>query len=89
MKMHAPEAGFVDGRYAKFYSLSSELLRVGSKAIAPLQDLIPSILPKQSRGEKKAASIQSRIADCPRPMRRLRENESLEPGVRIHHGRTP
>lgn len=53
MKMHAPEAGFVDGRYAKFYSLSSELLRVGSKAIAPLQDLIPSILPKQSRGEKK------------------------------------
>ena len=31
MKMQRPEPAFVDGLYAKFYSLSSELLRVGPK----------------------------------------------------------
>ena len=31
MKMQEPELAFVDGLYAKFYSLSSELLRVGPK----------------------------------------------------------
>jgi hypothetical protein len=36
MKMHASEPAFVDGLYAKFYSLFSEPLRVGPKAMAPL-----------------------------------------------------
>ena len=31
MKMQGAEPTFVDGQYAKFYSLSSELLRVGPK----------------------------------------------------------
>ena len=31
MKMQAAEPAFVDGLYAKFYSLSNELLRVGPK----------------------------------------------------------
>ena len=31
MKMQEPEPAFVDGLYAKIYSLSNELLRVGPK----------------------------------------------------------
>jgi len=61
MKMQEPELAFVDGLYAKFYSLPSELLRVGPKCSSPLQDLIPSILPKQSRGKK---SSQCPASDC-------------------------
>jgi hypothetical protein len=53
MKMQAAGSAFVDGPYAKFYSLSNELLRVGPKCSSPLQDLIPSILPKQLRGKKE------------------------------------
>src|ERR1700727_2113640 len=77
---------FVDGRYAKFYSLSSESLRVGPKcngSSARPDSFHPA---EASRGEK-AASVRLRIVDCFRPTRRLRRNESLDPGVRIHHGR--
>jgi hypothetical protein len=89
MKMHAPGLAFVDGLYPKFYSLSSEPLRVGPKAMALLARP-DSFHPADAvAGREKAASVRSRIADCSRPMRRLRENGSLDPGVRIHHGRKP
>jgi hypothetical protein len=50
MKMQAKRWGFVDVRYAKFYALSVSYCVWDPSAIAPLKDLIPSILPKLSRG---------------------------------------
>ena len=90
MKMQEPELAFVDGLYAKFYSLSSELLRVGPKCSSS-SARPDSFHPAEAvAGKQKAASIRLRIADCSRPTRRrLRGNESLDPGVRIHHGRKP
>jgi hypothetical protein len=89
MKMQRPELAFVDGLYAKFYSLSSELLRVGPKCSS--SSATPdSFHPAEAvAGKLKAASIRLRSADCSRLTRRLRGNESLDPGVRIHHGRKP
>ena len=89
MKMQEPDLAFVDGLYAKFYSLPSGYCVWDPSAVAPLQDLIPSVLPKAVAGKQKAAGIRLRIADCSRLTRRLRGNESLDPGVRIHHGRKP
>jgi hypothetical protein len=68
MKMQGAGSGFVDGQYAKFYALYNELLCVGPKYSSPLQDLIPSILPKQLRGEKEqpAFSRESLIVPAPR-----------------------
>jgi hypothetical protein len=50
MKMQAMEPAFVDVPYAKFYALSVSYCVWDPSAIAPLQDLIPSILPELSRG---------------------------------------
>jgi hypothetical protein len=50
MKMRANRSCFVDVPYAKFYALSVSYCVWDPSAIAPLQDLIPSILPKLSRG---------------------------------------
>lgn len=89
MKMQGPIPAFVDGRDAKFYSLDSELLRVGPKCNGS------SVRPDSFHpagavvGREKAVSVRLRIADCSRPPHRPRGNESLDPGVRIHHGRKP
>jgi hypothetical protein len=50
MKMHAMALPFVDVPYAKFYALSVSYCVWDPSAIAPVQDLIPSILPELSRG---------------------------------------
>jgi hypothetical protein len=50
MKMQAKRPAFVDVPDAKFYALSVSYCVWDPSAIAPLQDLIPSILPKLSRG---------------------------------------
>jgi hypothetical protein len=50
MKMQAPRPAFVDVPYAKLYALRVSYCVWDPSAIAPLQDLIPSILPKLSRG---------------------------------------
>ena len=89
MKMQEPGPAFVDGLYAKFYSLPSELLRVGPKCSSS-SARPDSFHPAEAVvGKQKAVGIRLRIADCSRPTRRLRGNESLDPGVRIHHGRKP
>jgi hypothetical protein len=92
MKMQEPGSAFVDGLYAKFYSLSSELLRVGPKCHS--SSVRPdSFHPAEAVAGKEKQPVSGfglRIADCSRPTRRrLRGNESLDPGVRIHHGRKP
>jgi len=89
MKMQGPELAFVDGLYAKFYSLSSELLRVGPKCSSS-SARPDSFHPAEAvAGKQKTVSVHVRIADCSRLTRRLKGNESLDPGVRIHHGRKP
>jgi hypothetical protein len=50
MKMQAPRPAFVDVPYAKFYALGVSYCVWDPSAIATLQGLIPSILPKLSRG---------------------------------------
>jgi hypothetical protein len=50
MKMHAMGLPFVDVPYAKFYALSVSYCVWDPSAVAPMQDLIPSILPELSRG---------------------------------------
>ena len=50
MKMQAPSLAFVDVPYAKFYALEVSYCVWDPSAIATSQDLIPSILPKLSRG---------------------------------------
>jgi len=89
MNMQTPGLAFVDGLCAKFYSLPSELLRVGPKCSS--SSATPdSFHPAEAvAGKQKATDIRLRSADCSRPTRRLRGNESLDPGVRIHHGRKP
>ena len=89
MKMQESEPAFVDGLYAKFYSLPSELLRVGPKCSSS-SARPDSFHPAEAvAGKQIAVGIRLRIADCSRLTRRLRGNESLDPGVRIHHGRKP
>ena len=87
MKMQAKRPAFVDVPYAKFYALSVSYCVWDPSAIAPLQDLIPSILPKQLRGER-AAGVSSGTLIVP-DHAPLRGKEFLDPGVRIHHGRKP
>src|SRR5260370_17227318 len=83
MKMQGPELAFVDGLYAKFYSLSSELLRVGPKCSS--SSVRPdSFHPAEAvAGKQKAVGIRLRIADCSPLTRRLRGNEPFDPGARI------
>jgi hypothetical protein len=50
MKMLALGLPFVDVPYAKFYALGMSYCVWDPSAIAPLQDLTPSILPELSRG---------------------------------------
>jgi hypothetical protein len=50
MKMQALELPFVDVPHAKFYALLVSYCVWDPSAVAPLQDLIPSILPELSRG---------------------------------------
>ena len=50
MKMHAPKLPFVDVPYAKFYALRVSYCVWDPSAVAPMQDLIPSILTELSRG---------------------------------------
>ena len=91
MKMQEPELAFVDGLYAKFYSLPSELLRVGPKCSSS-SARPDSFHPAEAVAGKEKQPVSGfglRIADCSRLTRRLRGNESLDPGVRIHHGRKP
>jgi hypothetical protein len=91
MKMQGPKLAFVDGLYTKFYSLPSELLRVGPKCSS--SSATPdSFHPAEAVAGKEKQPVSGfglRIAECSRPTRRLRGNESLDPGVRIHHGRKP
>ena len=61
MKMQALRPAFVDVPYAKFYALSVSYCVWDPSAVALLQGLIPSILPKLSRGQENAASLPSRI----------------------------
>ena len=92
MKMQEPELAFVDGLYAKFYSLSSELLRVGPKcsSSSARPDSFHPAEAVAGKEKQPVSGFELRIADCSRPTRRrLRGNESLDPGVRIHHGRKP
>ena len=89
MKMQGPELAFVDGLYAKFYALPSVLLRVGSKCSSSSARPDSFHPAEPVAGRERAASIHLRSADCSRSLRRLRGNESLDPGVRIHHGRKP
>jgi hypothetical protein len=89
MKMQGSGPPFVDGLYAKFYSLYSELLRVGPKCNGyPARP--DSFHPAEAvAGRERAAGISPWNADCSPSLRRLRRKESLDPGVRIHHGRKP
>jgi hypothetical protein len=89
MNMQGAQLAFVDGLYAKFYSLYSELLRVGPKCNSS-SARPDSFHPAEAiAGSERAAGIRPWNADCSRSLRRLRGNESLDPGVRIHHGRKP
>ena len=53
MKMQEPDLAFVDGLYAKFYSLPSGYCVWDPSAVAPLHHLIPSILPKAVAGREE------------------------------------
>ena len=89
MKMQGAALGFVDGPYAKFYALCSELLRVGPKCSSS-SARPDSFHPAEAvAGRERAAGVPSGslIAPAHAP---LTGNESLDPGVRIHHdGRKP
>ena len=73
MKMQGPELAFVDGLYAKFYALSSELLRVGPKCNS--SSVRPdSFHPAEAvAGRERAAGVPFRIADCSSPRAAERE----------------
>src|SRR5437899_2151498 len=62
MKFREPSPAFVDGLYAKFYSLFIELLRVGPKGSSSSArlDSFPSC--RSSRGETK--SIRYPSSEC-------------------------
>ena len=88
MKIQGAEPAFVDGLYAKFYSLGSELLRVGPKCSS--SSVRPdSFHPAEAvAGRERAAGVPlgPLIVPAYAPLRR---KEFLDPGVRIHHGRKP
>ena len=88
MKMQCPGPTFVDGLYAKFYSLLSELLRVGPKCSSS-SARPDSFHPAEAvAGSERAAGVPfgPLIVPAYAPLRR---KEFLDPGVRIHHGRKP
>ena len=85
MKMQGPKPAFVDGLYAKFYALASELLCVGSKCNS--SSVRPDSFHPAEAGRKSSRRF-FRNADCSRP-RAAEGEEFLDPGVRIHHGRKP
>jgi hypothetical protein len=88
MKMQGAGPAFVDGLYAKFYSLSNELLRVGPKCSSS-SARPDSFHPAEAvAGRERAAGVPSGSLIVPAHAP-LRGNESLDPGVRIHHGRKP
>ena len=75
MNMQGETPTFVDGLYAKFYALPSELLRVGPKcnssSVAP-----DSFHPAEAvAGRERAASVPSRTLIVPAP--RAAETEGL------------
>jgi hypothetical protein len=69
MKMLSAEPGFVDGRYAKFYSLYNELLCVGPKCNSSSASP-DSFHPAEAVAGKKEQPAILRIADCPLLTRR-------------------
>jgi hypothetical protein len=72
MKMQGQRPGFVDGLYAKFYSLPNELLRVGSKCNGS-SARPDSFHPAEAvAGKERAASILfgSLIVPAPSPPER-------------------
>ena len=75
MNMQRARPGFVDGLYAKFYSLSSELLRVGPKCNSYF--VVPdSFHPAEAvAGRERAASVPSGMLIVPAP--RAAETEGL------------
>jgi hypothetical protein len=62
MKMQEPELAFVDGLYAKFYSLVASYCVWDPSAVAPLQDLIPSHPAEAVAGKRE--SSQCPASDC-------------------------
>jgi|SRR5580698_9187339 hypothetical protein len=88
MKMQASEPAFVDGLYAKFYSLSSELLLVGPKCSSS-PERPGSFYPAEAVARsERAAGVPSGSLIVPAHAP-LRWKEFLDPGVRNHHGRKP
>ena len=86
MKMQSVRLAFVDGQYAKFYSLCNELLRVGPKCNS--SSVLPdSFHPAEAvAGRERAAGIPSGVLIVPAHTP-LRGKGFLDPGVRIHHGK--
>jgi hypothetical protein len=75
MKMQGPHPAFVDGLYAKFYSLSSELLRVGPKCNSS-SARPDSFHPAEAvAGRERAASVSSEMLIVPTP--RAAETEGV------------
>ena len=86
--MQALERAFVDGPYAKFYALPSELLRVGPKCNS--SSAIPdSFHPAEAvAGRERAASVPSGMLIVPAP--RAAETEGVLGSRSPHtHGRKP
>jgi hypothetical protein len=88
MKMQGENPPFVDGPYAKFYSLFNELLRVGPKCNSSSASP-DSFHPAEAvAGRERAAGISSGMLIVRTPHAAERKG-FLDPGVRNHHGRKP
>jgi len=75
MKMQSLGAAVVDGRYAKFYALSGELLRVGPKCSSSFARP-DSFHPAEAvAGRERAAGISSQMLIVPAP--RAAETEGV------------
>jgi hypothetical protein len=88
MKMQVLERPFVDGPYAKFYALSSELLRVGPKCNS--NSVTPdSFHPAEAvAGRERAVGISAEMLIVPAP--RAAETEGVLGSRSPHtHGRKP
>jgi hypothetical protein len=73
MKMQTVRLAFVDGQYAKFYSLCNELLRVGPKCNSSSASP-DSFHPAEAvAGRERAAGIPSRVLIVPAPRAAERE----------------
>jgi hypothetical protein len=88
MKMQALQRAFVDGPYAKFYALSSELLRVGPKCkgySVPPDSFHPA---EAVAGRERAVGISNEMLIVPAP--RAAETEGVLGSRSPHtHGRKP